>query len=256
MPNIAHLYYEESGQGPSVIFIHCPALSHVYWSPVIDRMKSACRCIALDLRGHGRSGLGDRPWHFADIAADLHLLTRTLGLDHPVLVGYSAGGSIAMEAALQEPTLYGGLVLVSAFSEGSGLFFRAKVGLGLSLVKLGLTRYIGPDIIRTNSCGPDHIRAMLPDAQSVRPTALASYLRETLHYRCTNQLRQIDLPVLLVYGGSDEVMHRFYKTLQRGFRHARAHFFPKTDHRVPTRHPVEFGEAVTQFILEINRPPV
>ncbi|HWI66698.1 MAG TPA: alpha/beta fold hydrolase, partial [Symbiobacteriaceae bacterium] len=81
MPYVNHLYYEETGAGRPVILIHCPALSHIYWRPIMDRLGSVCRCIAIDIRGHGRSGLGDRPWRFADIAADVAMLTRALQLE-------------------------------------------------------------------------------------------------------------------------------------------------------------------------------
>lgn len=255
MPYVNHLYYEETGAGRPVVFVHCPALSHIYWRPVMERLGSSCRCIAIDIRGHGRSGRRDTPWTFADIAGDLAMLTRELHLDDPVLVGYSSGASIALTAALADPALYGGVVAVSAFSECCTLSMRAKVGLGLAAVKLGLVRFIGPNIIGTNSVGKAHTRAMLPDAKSVSPVALKSFLTETMRTNFSHRLHGIRIPVLLIYGTDDDWMHPYYRTLHERLPQARAIFFPKVDHRVPTRQPELFADAVAEFAAGLDAAP-
>jgi pimeloyl-ACP methyl ester carboxylesterase len=254
MPYIEHIYYEETGAGRPVVFIHCPALSHIYWRPVMDRLGGLCRCIAIDLRGHGRSGLGETPWTFADICRDLSLLTRGLGLEEPVLVGYSAGGSIALMAASEDPDLYGGVVAVSAFSECCTWTMKAKVGLGLAGVGLGLVGMIGPNIISTNSANKAHMQAMLPDARHVSPVALRSYLTETLRVNFTDRLGTIRAPVLLVGGTRDDWMHGYYRILMQKLPAARAIFYPGVDHRVPTRRPDDFADTITAFLYEIEHP--
>jgi pimeloyl-ACP methyl ester carboxylesterase len=248
MPYVKHLYYEETGQGRPVIFVHCPALSHIYWRPVMERLKTFCRAIAIDIRGHGKSGRGETPWTFTDIGRDVALLTRELGLQRPVLVGYSAGSSISMQAALDEPGLFGGLVLVGAFSQCNSLLLLAKARVGLSLVRLGLVPFIGASVVGTNSVDKEHTRQMLPDARQCNPVALASFLQGVLRFDCTKRLPSLRLPVLLVYGTNDEPMHGYYHILQRGLPEARAVFVPDSDHRVPTRKPAEFADLVAEFL--------
>jgi len=253
MPYVSHLYYEETGRGHPVIFIHCPALSHIYWSPVIHQLRDLCRSIALDIRGHGKSGLGETPWTFADIAGDVCMLTRSLALHKPLLVGYSAGGSIALQAALDEPDLFGGLVLVSTFARCNSLYLAAKARLGLLAVGLGLPKFIGPTVVGTNSVDKAHTKAMLPDARQVHPTALASFFREVLRFDVTRQLPEVRPPTLLVYGADDEPMHRYYRVLQQGLPGARAVLFPGVDHRVPTRRPIQFADTLAAFVASL--PP-
>lgn len=248
MPYVKHIYYEEAGAGPALILLHCPALSHVYWRPIMDRLQSTFRCIAPDIRGHGRSGKGDTPWTFQDIASDVHLLCTHLGLNRPALVGYSSGATIALQAVIDHPQAFGAVVAVSAFSECCTLNMRVKVALGLIATNLGLTRLIGPNVIGSNSTGTDHTQAMLPDAKQVRPTSLRSFLLQSRRVNITDQLDKIKIPVLLAYGATDEWMHGYYRILQRGIPHARAAFFPNTDHRVPTRKPADMAAAITQFL--------
>ncbi|HYF91957.1 MAG TPA: alpha/beta hydrolase [Symbiobacteriaceae bacterium] len=255
MPYVNHLYYEETGAGRPVIFIHCPALSHIYWRPVMERLASTCRCIAIDIRGHGRSGLRDQPWRFSDIAADVAMLTRELFLDDPVLVGYSSGGTIALLAALNDPALYGGIVAVSSFSECCTTSMKLKIGVGLAGVRLGLVPFIGSNIISTNSVGKAHTRAMLPDARQTSPIALRSFLNESLRTNFSHRLHGVRVPVLLVNGAKDEWMHGYYRILRERLPQARAIFFPGVDHRVPTRQPELFADAVAEFVAGLNAAP-
>lgn len=252
MPYANHMYFEETGAGRPVIFIHCPALSHAYWRPVMDRLASVCRCIAIDVRGHGKSGPRDQPWQFTDIAADIAMLTRKLDLQDPVLVGYSAGASIAMLAALRDPVLYSGVVGVGAFSECCTTSMKVKVGAGLLGVRLGLVPFIGSNVISTNSVGKQHTKAMLPDARRTSPIALRSFLTETLRCNFTHRLHGLRCPVLLVYGSKDEWMHSYYRTLQERLPQARAIFFDGADHRVPTRQPELFADAVAEFLASLE----
>lgn len=250
MPYVEHIYYEEAGAGRPLVFIHCPALSHVYWRPLMELMQGEFRCIAMDIRGHGRSGKGDVPWTFRDIASDVHLLADRLGLQRPGLVGYSAGGTIGLQAMTDRPDHFGALVAISAFSECCTLPMRIKIGLGLLCTNLGLSPLIGPNVISSNSVGPGHTKAMLPDAKQVNPVSLRSFLEQSKRVHITGQLGRIKAPVLLAFGATDEWMHHYYRILQREIPHARAHFFPKTDHRVPTRKPKELAAAITEFLQE------
>lgn len=255
MPYVNHLHYEERGQGRPVIFIHCPAVSRIYWQPVIDRLQSQFRCIAIDVRGHGKSGLGDTPWRFTDIAEDLAMLTRALDLERPVLVGYSTGGAIGLLAPLEHSGLFGGVVATGGYSECSNLYLKTKAGAGLWAARAGLSKLVARVIVRHNGLEKAHRQAMMPEALAVRPVSLQSIIAETLRVNFTRRLPKIDVPVLLVYGGKDDPMHRYCRILQRWLPEARSVFFPGADHRVPTQAPDDFADSVTEFIYGIDAPP-
>ena len=255
MPNIRHLYYEETGAGRPVILIHCPAVSHLLWRPVMTRLRTVCRPIAIDLRGHGQSGLGDSPWTFADIAADLAMLVHRLDLQQPpLLVGYSSGGPICLQAALDNPDLYAGLALIGSFSECTTLHLRSKVSMGMVAVRMGLTPLVGRAVVATNHATPEHAGAMRPEAQATRPQALLSYLHETMRASYTARLGAIKQPVLLVYGTGDDLMHPYYKKLREGLPSARAAFVPGCGHHVPTKHPHGLADLLAEFLGELEPP--
>lgn len=255
MPFVKHLHYEERGHGRPLIFIHCPAVSRIYWQPVIDRLQSQFRCIAIDVRGHGKSGLGDRPWRFTDIAGDVAMLTRTLHLERPVLVGYSTGGAIGLLAALEYPGLFGGVVGSGSYSECSNLYLKTKAGAGLWAARVGLHKLVARIIVRANQANKAHGAAMMDEALAVRPSSLQSMIAETLRVGFTRRLPQIQEPVLLTYGAKDDPMHRYCRILQRWLPAARSVFFEGADHRVPTQRPDDFADAITEFVYGIDAPP-
>jgi pimeloyl-ACP methyl ester carboxylesterase len=248
MPYIDHIYYEEAGAGHPVILVHCPALSHVYWHPVMERLRHSCHAIAVDIRGHGRSGLRRRPWTFREIGSDVIRLTEQLGLEKPLIVGYSSGGCIALEAALAHQDLFTGLVLVGGLSECTTLHLTLKVNLGLAAVSLGLTPLVGRSIAKTNHADKAHYRALLPHAQSVSPAALRSFLQETRRCQLTPRLGEIRLPVLLVYGTKDDVMHEYYRLLRTELPAATAVLVPQAAHHIPTAKPMETADLITEFL--------
>jgi non-heme chloroperoxidase len=90
------LYYEESGSGTPVIFIHGVWMSSAFFKKQIGRISGA-RTIAVDMRGHGKS---DQP-HFghtiSSYAKDLHAFMEKLELKGVVLAGWSMGAFVVWE---------------------------------------------------------------------------------------------------------------------------------------------------------------
>ncbi|HVG63229.1 MAG TPA: alpha/beta hydrolase [Hyalangium sp.] len=86
-------------QGPAVLFVHGFCQSHQAWQRQLhSSLGLDFRLVALDLRGHGRSGkpetgyIDSRLW-----AEDLHAVITTLRLERPVLVGWSYGGVVVID---------------------------------------------------------------------------------------------------------------------------------------------------------------
>ena len=90
------IYAEEEGEGsPALVFIHYWGGSRRTWSEVIAPLSSRFRCIAVDLRGWGKS---DRPvddYSLFAQADDVEGVVEALNVKDFVLVGHSMGGKIA-----------------------------------------------------------------------------------------------------------------------------------------------------------------
>ncbi len=86
----------------SVILVHGITESAVTWDPLIERLTTRRRVIAMDLRGHGRSGIADR-YDLEAMAGDVAAVAMAAGLDRPHLVGHSLGGAVVSAAGAAFP---------------------------------------------------------------------------------------------------------------------------------------------------------
>ena len=92
--------YEAAGGGePAIVFVHGWSCDRSYWRTQIDHFSAFNRVVAIDLGGHGESGLNRKNWTIASFADDVRSVVDALNLRKVVLVGHSMGGSVVMEAA-------------------------------------------------------------------------------------------------------------------------------------------------------------
>jgi pimeloyl-ACP methyl ester carboxylesterase len=94
---------------PTTVFVHGLDSSKETWSGPLSRLsKMGYPAIALDLRGHGESPLGDvKEYTPENLASDVLDAVEAHGIRSPfVLVGHSMGGRIAMRLAAMEVDRY------------------------------------------------------------------------------------------------------------------------------------------------------
>ena len=109
------IHYVSYGEGPPVVFVHGLGGSSNVWHGVMQAMKQHHHCIALDLRGHGRSQ-GRGKFSIEGWAKDIQKLIRHLELPAVTLVGHSLGSLIAQHLAQTQPESVDQLALVGAIS--------------------------------------------------------------------------------------------------------------------------------------------
>src|SRR5918911_1421412 len=98
---------------PVVLCVHGLGGSALNWGLLGPRLTASSRVLAVDLFGHGSSGLPEGP---RGLAADRVLLQRLVdeGVGEPVLlVGHSMGGVLAALHAAAAPASLRGLVLLA-----------------------------------------------------------------------------------------------------------------------------------------------
>jgi pimeloyl-ACP methyl ester carboxylesterase len=115
MPNIpvrdTTLFYERTGTGPQLLFIHGMCCDADVWRGQVDRLRDRFTCITYDRRGHTRSAPGSEPETVETHAADAAALIEAMHLSRPLVVGSSGGARIAVELARTRPELLAGAVL-------------------------------------------------------------------------------------------------------------------------------------------------
>ena len=100
------------GSGQPVILVHGLASNCRIWDLVAPILAGEFRVVALDQRGHGKSFKPDTGYDFATVVSDLDGVINSLELTHPIIVGHSWGGDVALEYDIAYPGKARGLCFV------------------------------------------------------------------------------------------------------------------------------------------------
>jgi non-heme chloroperoxidase len=215
------LHVREWGRpnGPPILLIHGLSQNHLCWAKQYQSsLADKFRLVAYDLRGHGMSQAPLEPEHYTDAklwADDVAAIIEQLGLDRPVLVGWSYGGFIICD-----------------YVRAHGQDRIAAIDLVAGGVKLGPAAFgtlIGPGFLdhvpdATADDLPTNIRGMraLVKAFAAKPlppadveTLLCSSMTVPARIRANLAAREIDgddvlralrVPLLVTQGRADTVV--------------------------------------------------
>lgn len=105
------IHYERVGEGePALVFVHGWCCDRSYWYKQISHFAARHTVVAIDLAGHGESGMARDEWTMAAFGRDVVAVVEQLGLTQTILIGHSMGGPVIVEAARRMPDRVIGLV--------------------------------------------------------------------------------------------------------------------------------------------------
>jgi 3-oxoadipate enol-lactonase len=110
------MYYEEHGDGPSLVFVHGGGGNHLSWWQQVPVFVHRFRCVTFDHRGFGFSReIGDRPAPNTFVE-DLRGLLDHLGIQRTALVAQSSGGCSSLGFASLYPERVAALALCDTWA--------------------------------------------------------------------------------------------------------------------------------------------
>ena len=105
--------FDNEGSGePAIILVHGWANTRAIWDAQIAYFSKNYQVIAVDLPGYGKSGNNRTNWTIASFGEDISSIISQLNLKDVVLVGFSMGAPVVIEAAANTPGQVIGVVLV------------------------------------------------------------------------------------------------------------------------------------------------
>ncbi len=109
------LAYTEAGAGdPPLLLVHGMRCNHTHMLPQMGHFMRRHRVLNVDLRGHGASDAPDSLYSNDELNDDLMFLCRELGVERPIGIGHSFGGSTLLHLAATRPEALGGLVVLDS----------------------------------------------------------------------------------------------------------------------------------------------
>jgi pimeloyl-ACP methyl ester carboxylesterase len=214
--NGVNYYYEITGKGDPLLVLHGGLGSINMFGLVLPPLTANRQVIAVDLHGHGRTALGDRHISLIDQGADMAALMKSLGYDQVDVIGYSFGGSVAFQFAVQSPAMVRRLVLISAPYAQDGFYpemlpQQAQVGAAMAPMMKDTPMYKTYMAVAPK---PEDFPKLLDE--------MGAFMRTP--YDWSADVAKLTMPVMLVYGDSDmirpEHIVKFYQLLGGGLKDA------------------------------------
>jgi len=268
--NGLNVHYKTAGQGePVLVLLHGFAASLFSWREVIGPLAENATVIAFDRPAFG---LTERPmpgeWQGqnpyspeAQVALTVGLLDD-LGVEKAVLVGNSAGGTVATLTALAHPERVEALVLVDpAIYSGGG-----APSLLRPLLRTPQMRHLGPLFARAiRDWGDDFGRSAWHDPSKLtdeiwegykKPLQVDNWDRALWEFTVAShasqleeRLDELDLPVLVITGDDDRIVPTEQSIrLAAELPNAELVVIPECGHVPHEECPEAFFQAVTAFL--------
>ena len=246
------LYYTERGSGSPLLLVHGLMITGEMFEPVLDHFATRHRVIVPDLRGHGRSRDLPGPYSATQLAADLQQLLDHLGIQSAAILGYSQGGTIAQQFALDAPQRCHHLVLACTYAFNMATA-REQVEGRLApplLTLLGMRRFarliasqgmkeLDPKVVnRMTALIADQDRALMVTAW-----------KEAMRFDSRLELARIQCPTLILAASRDMgVPLHHAKALHAGIRGSQLVIVDGASHALIWTHPDEFVRIVEGFL--------
>lgn len=115
------IYYEVYGKGKPLVLLHGAFYTiGLNWAELIPGLSKNRKVIAIEMQGHGHTPYSDRPLSITTLASDVAGVMDYLHIDSADVAGYSMGGSVAYQFAVQSPKRLKKLVIISSTYKSSG----------------------------------------------------------------------------------------------------------------------------------------
>lgn len=265
----AKLYYEETGTGYPVIFVHEFGGDYRAWEAQVRFFSRQYRCITFNARGYPPSEVPERDSDYGQDHAtdDVAAVLTHLRISKAHVVGLSMGGFAALHFGLRYSHMASALVVAGC---GSGApksdretFKRQCVATADRFLKEGAEPIaralgLGPTRVQLQNKDPrgweEFVRHLGEHSPAGSAFTLRNYqaLRPSL-YDLEEQLANLTVPVLLAVGDEDEPCLDANIFLKRTIASAGLWMVPRSGHAINLEEPDAFNREVQEFFGAVER---
>ena len=190
------MYYEIHGTGRPLVLLH-GGLSAIGTSfgrllPALARER---QIIAIEQQAHGRTADIDRPLSYRQMANDTIALLSHIGIERADFFGYSIGAGIAIEIAIEHPSIVRKLVLATPIFTADG--FHPGVLAGMEALQ--------PEHLAGSPFQEEYARIAPQPQDWPRLIARVKQLNREFVDWSPEAIASIKAPTLLIAGDSDIV---------------------------------------------------
>jgi len=251
--NGVNFYYESTGEGQPLVFIHGLGSSGRDWELQVNEFSRAYRVITFDLRGHGQSDKPAGPYSLSLFADDTAGLLKALDIKSAHIVGLSLGGGVAFQLAIDFPGLVKTLVIVNSAPEFTARTFkeRMEIWTRFAIVRLWGMRKMGEVLSKRLFPKEEHksLRALFVERWAENdPQAFLEAMRAFTGWSVKNKLGLIQCPALIIAADQDYTPVARKEEYTPLMPDARLLVIADAHHAVPVEKPEQFNRILTEFL--------
>lgn len=252
------IYYVDVGVSDAlaVILIHGFPFNHEMWEPQIQALQDRFRVVAYDLRGHGKSGVGDGQYTLEFFVDDLVGLLDQLKIARAVLCGLSMGGYIALRAVERNPDRVAALILADTQAKADSNEAKLKRGSAIKSVKTnGVNMYadsfvksvFASESLASKSNAVEAIRRIIQANSSIG--ICGALLALASRTETTEALAAIRVPTLILVGEHDGLTPpSASQEMHTRIAKSEIHIIPNAAHMSNLENSEEFNKYVGKFL--------
>jgi 3-oxoadipate enol-lactonase len=252
-------YQKGSEKKQSIVFIHGFPFDHKMWDLQIEHFKEHYNCFTYDIRGLGRSPVGDGQFTIENFVDDLFGLIEEYKLTRPILCGFSMGGYIALRAIERNEEMFKALILCDTKSEADNNTGKINRANGIKEINnTGAEKFsenfvqkcFAEKFINNNKKEYEEIvsRAKASAPAGLKGCLLAMAARTDT----TDYLPQIKVPVLVLCGEDDKLTTpAVMKAMADKINGSEFHIIFGTGHVTPVENPEFFNTKVEKFLSNL-----
>lgn len=264
------LYYEDTGQGEPVLFVHEFSGDYRSWEPQVRYLSRKYRCVTFNARGYPPSDVPRDPASYSQPRAveDIVAIMDHLDIERAHIVGISMGGFSTLHLGLGHPERAISLVVTAC---GYGVTPQpggyGKWQAEADAFAVAMEQGDVDENWRTHAHAPGRAPFKLKDPRgweefyaqlSDHPPAAAAHTLRGVQkdrpnlYELDDELRKLTVPTLIVNGDEDEPCLEPGIFLKRTIPSAALCVLPKTGHTVNLEEPAFFNRLIEDFFDTVH----
>lgn len=265
LQNGVTLAYEDHGDpaDPAVVLIHGVSMSRRYFHNQFMPLSARNRVIAVDLRGHGDSEKTEAGHTVPQYARDLRSFIEALGLDRPVLLGWSMGGFVVYDFIRQFGTSLLASLIISGEAASDfkwegfphGFVDLATLHSFMTAVQDDRQQFLQglvPHMFHHEQSDED-IAWMVSECAKLPTGATAAILFDQSVQDYRDMLADIDIPTLICWGRHDALLPVSGAShLHEGISGSQLVIFEESGHCPFIEESETFNQTVTEFLSAVS----
>jgi pimeloyl-ACP methyl ester carboxylesterase len=250
------VHYEVFGRGQPIIFLHSWLGSWRYWVPTMDGASERYRAYALDFWGFGESDRRGAGFTIDEYVTMLNRFVEQMGVQTANLVGHGMGGMVAIKAAAANPARFPKVMTVATPLNGQAIGGHIRPG-AFSKLFGGSQTNVWARLLRTIPIAdPEVQQELYEDTDSLSEPVLTSVHESLLETNLHDSLRQLQVPLLAVYGGQDKIVGADHAAVLNELtdRPVQLLVLPKANHFPFLEHANTFSRLLLDFLVSQGTP--